>query len=551
LARALFLTPSRTLSRKIKELLLSLQIERHYTKEEILERYLNKVYFGHGNYGVQVAARFYFGKDVEQISVEEAALLAGLIRAPSLYSPLLRKEACMRRTKKVLYAMVRCGFLDEEDAESAKERLAKLIQRIEGKERVHFNEAPYFTEHVRRYLEEKYGELLYKGGLHVYTTCDVKMQKMASKLLSEYLKQLNETIEKEETQRVEGALVAIQPSTGYVKVMVGGSGFSAQNQLNRVVQARRQPGSAFKPFLYLAAIEQGYTPSTILHDVPLIYPMEEENEYWIPQNYQDRFYGPVTLRRALELSLNAASIRLAHMVKPWVVADYAKRVGIEEPLSADLSIALGTSEVTPLSMCAAFSTLANGGVKTKPIFIRYIMDKRGQVIEEPKIVRERVISKQSAYMITYLLEGVIRRGTGWRARIGRVAAGKTGTSDNFCDAWFIGYVPQLCAAVWIGFDEGRVSLGEGNTGGRLAAPLWASFMKEALKKEKVQDFLPPEGIKFVSVDVHTGACATSACPKVFLEAFIEGREPQQVCKLHSEGEGKVFSFSLKRGLLRF
>lgn len=530
LAKLLFLTPDKTYSRKIKEALLALKIERHYTKEEILECYLNKVYFGHGVYGVEAASRFYFGKSTKDLCLAEAALLAGLIKAPNRYSPIINPEAAKLRQWIVLKRMARCGYISEEEAKKARNQFLRMMKEGRIRWRSFPNKAPYFVEYIRQKCEKRYGDALYKSGLKIYTTLDLKMQKAAEDVLIKGLSRMNRFSKGE---RVEGAIVAIDPKTGYIKAMVGGSGFTSENQLNRVTQAKRQPGSAFKPFLYTAAIDNGFTPADTLKDEPITY--DDFGRKWSPQNYDGRFRGIVTLREALEDSLNVASIRLIEKVGPRRVAWYAYRMGIRSHLYPTLSLALGTSEVTPLEMCIAFSVFANQGVRVEPIGIRYVEDSDGVILEENIPIEERVLSEETAYILTNMMEGVVKRGTGrWAIgdRLGRPVAGKTGTSSDFRDAWFVGFTPDLVCAVWVGYDKGGISLGRGMVGGVVAAPIWRDFMKVALKDIPPTEFPIPAGVYFETICRKSGLLATPGCKSVVREVFIQGTGPMIYCDKH-------------------
>jgi penicillin-binding protein 1A len=532
LAKLLFLTPEKTYSRKVKEALLAIKIERRYTKEEILERYLNKVYFGHGTYGVEAASQFYFGKSAKDLDLAESALLAGLIKAPHRYSPIANPERAKTRQKIILRRMVRLGYISPSQADEAAERFLRMLDEEKIKRRPIQNRAPYFVEYIRQICEERYGDALYKRGLMIYTTLDLKMQEAAQEALIRGLERMNRLCRNKE-QKVEGAIVAVDPKTGYIKAMVGGSGFTTKNQLNRVIHAKRQPGSAFKPFLYAAAIDNGFTASDTLRDEPVTY--DDWGREWSPKNYDGKFRGIVTLRKALEDSINVASIRLMEKVTPERVVEYAHRMGIRSHLYPTLSLAIGTSEVTPLEICMAFGVFANQGIRVEPIAIRYVKDFDGVVLEENIPIEEEVLSKQTAYVITNMLEGVVKRGTGrWAIgkRLGRPVAGKTGTTNDFVDAWFVGFVPDLVAAVWVGYDKGQVSLGDRMAGGVVAAPIWRDFMEKALLDIPPKEFPIPEGICFETVCEESGFLATPRCKKPIREVFIQGTEPTTYCQEH-------------------
>lgn len=532
LAKVLFLTSERTYSRKFQEALLAIQIERKYTKEEILERYLNKIYFGHGTYGVGAAANFYFGKKVAELNLAESALLAGLPKAPNYFSPFLRPEAAKRRQAVVLNRMAALGFITPEEAKAAKHSLFRdtLKEPQDNpafKRTITINKAPYFVEYIRQQLEDHYGDAaIYKGGLRVYTTLDLNIQRVAQHALWEGLKELNKD-KKPGSPKIEGALIAIEPATGHIKAMVGGSGFIKKNQLNRVTQAKRQPGSAFKPFLYTAAIDAGFTPVSILYDAPVSFNISGAKT-WEPTNYDGEFHGNVTLRMALEKSINVASIKLMEKVGPNQVIKYAHAMGIESPLTPNLSLTLGTSEVDPLEMAVAYSVFANQGIKVEPMSIKFIEDQEGNLLEENIPLEQEVLSKETAYIMTSLMEGVVRRGTAASSvgsKINRPCAGKTGTTDNYVDAWFAGYTPNLTAVVWVGYDRNRKSLGRGQSGGIVAAPIWADFMQEALKDVPPYEFNAPRNVSFAAIDRESGLLATDKGNNVIREVFIRGTEP--------------------------
>ncbi|MEW6607079.1 MAG: PBP1A family penicillin-binding protein [bacterium] len=540
LAKNLFLTQERTYRRKIQEILIALLIEQKLTKDEILERYFNKIYYGHGNYGVQSAAMYYFDKRVKELKLPEIAMLAGLPGSPVRYSPLVYPKRAINRQAFVLKRMEEEGFINSEQREMAQKAFATQVEIISKKKlaktKTSINKAPYFTEYIRQILEEEYGSnALYTAGLNVYTTLDLEMQEAASQALQDGLRQLNQAKKSGEPQ-IEGALLAIDPGNGYIKAMVGGSGFSYENQLNRIY-ARRQAGSAFKPFIYAAAVDEGFTPISILDDSPRTYQGVKEGQVWEPSNYEGNYHGKVTLRSALEYSLNLATIDLLEKVGVRKVIEYARRMGIKGKFEQDLSLALGTKVVTPLEMTIAFGIFANQGIKVDPIAIKCLKDHNQNILEERTPDEERVLSPQTAYIITNLLEGVVTRGTAKYSvgnRINRVVAGKTGTTNDYVDAWFIGFTPELVASVWIGYDRGQRTLGYGQAGGVVAAPIWTSFMEKIQHLLEIQDFTVPSGVTFATVDPTTGLLATKYCPKTRSEIFIEGNSPTEYCHLHTE-----------------
>lgn len=477
LAKNVFLTQDRTLARKVEEVFLALQLERKYTKEEILEFYLNQIYFGHGAYGVQAAAQIYFGKNIEDLNLAECALIAGLPKGPGYYSPYEHWEVAKTRQATVLDRMAELGYITPEQAQAAKEQPLHL-SGLRATPKV----APYFMDYLSQYLVEKYGaNAVYRGGLKVYTTLDLNMQKAAEEAVTKDLPPAVK--DKKGIEEPQGALVAIEPSTGYIKAMVGGRDFK-NTQMNRATMAHRSPGSTFKPFVYIAAIDNGYSPYSVIDDSPVEYGS------WRPQNYDRRFRGPITLTTALTYSVNVATIRLAEQVGIDKVRDYAQKMGIESLTPQDNNLALaigGTQEgLTPLEMATAYATLANHGMEVKPTAIVKVEDRKGNILEENLPSRVSVLNESTAYTITTMLQNVITSGTGRAANIGRPAAGKTGTTDDYKDAWFVGYTPDLVAAVWMGHDQPKSM--PGISGGSIPARLWADFMRKALLGVPPKDF---------------------------------------------------------------
>ncbi|MEE9614602.1 MAG: PBP1A family penicillin-binding protein [Thermodesulfobacteriota bacterium] len=666
-ARSFFLSPARKISRKIREAVLAYRIEKHLTKEEILHLYLNQIYLGNGAYGVQAASENYFGKDVQELDLAESALLAILPKAPSRYSPYTNPELAKQRQELVLTRMLEEGFTTREVAEEAINRPLKL----KPKRTKSMWAGPYFTEHVRRYIEEKYGEdLLYKGGLQVYTTMDVEMQKAANDAVrrglrahdkrrgyrgaavslksAEEIEALREETDKKLSKRpleiggiyravitdvdkkgrrlkvdigsrkgviehrdmawaglynpttdpdggkdvklqtifnvgdvvevmvrglpetesspiplkleqeplAQAALLAMEPETGYVKAMVGGGDFS-KSQFNRAIQAQRQPGSAFKPIIYTAALDSEFTPATIVVDSPLVFEEErqvdvdsedpeaetetETEEWtWKPRNFGEKFYGPTTIRNALTKSRNVVTIKVLQEIGVGRAIGYARKLGIEAPLTRDLSLALGSSAVSLLEMTRAFGTLAAMGRRAEPIFITRITDRHGNVLEENIPSHKEVLSPQTSYIITNLLKGVVENGTGWRAKaLKRPAAGKTGTTNNLNDAWFMGFVPGLVAGTWIGYDE-EYPLGRHETGSKAASPIWVGFMKSALEGVPKENFPIPDGVEFAKIDPRTGLLANSSTENPVFEVFKEGTAPTETSELEDQPEAVDF-----------
>src|SRR5712691_7512292 len=461
LAKVLFLTPDKSLERKLKEAVLALLLERRYSKDRILELYLNQIYFGHGAFGVEAAARTYFGKSVSELTVREAALIAGLPRAPSNYSPFDHGEAAKRRREVVLRRMVDYGALKDEEAK----RLAKTDLGLIPPERRRTT-GQYFVDYVQQTLEAKYGpDLVLKGGLNVYTTLNPTMQLAAEQSLRDGLKALQgRSTQARPGEFPEGAVVTVEPQTGYVKTMVGGSDF-LRSEFNRAVQAKRQPGSAFKPFIYIAAIEAGFTPASQIEDSPVSYAVGGKNgQTWKPENYDRKFRGSTTLQQAIEESVNVVTVKLQERIGLAKTIQVARRLGIASPLDINLSLALGTSDLSLLELTSAYGALANQGVWMPPVTIRYVTDAQGKLLEEHVPEGRESLAPETAYVITHMLRGVVERGTGQAAKaLGRPVAAKTGTTNDYSNAWFIGFTPRLATGVWVGYDRPR-SLGHDETG---------------------------------------------------------------------------------------
>ncbi|MEO5656478.1 MAG: PBP1A family penicillin-binding protein [Nitrospiria bacterium] len=633
LARSLFLTQEKSIKRKVKEILLALKIERMLSKDEILEMYLNQIYFGHGAYGVQAATRTYFAKDVDELAVAEMAFLAGLPKAPTNYSPYFNPDRAKGRQGVVLRRMFDEGYLTEPEF-----RKAYQEDLYFAKYQVQEEIAPYFLEYLRQQLTATYGEeLVYKGGLNVYTTLNIEMQKAAVEAVRDGLRAIDKrrgyrgpvgratdepvgnvragvksasslkvgdivegvvgkvspqqatvsvgetagvllledalwarkrllppdfttaetkpsatlaqmvtvgdrimvrikrresngsiAVSLEQDPLVEGALAALDPRTGGIKSMVGGYDFK-RSEFNRALSARRQPGSAFKPIIYAAAIDRGLTPSTILVDSPVIYDDPVLQKIWKPTNYEDRFYGPISMRDALVHSRNVATVKLLDRIGIPTAIDFARRLGIGSPLAKDLSLALGSSGVGLLELTSALGVFAAEGLRVEPVGLRSVTDHGGAVLAYYEPSPAPVISRETAYVITNMLEDVIQSGTGARARVlGRPLAGKTGTTNEFADAWFIGYAPNLAAGVWVGFDDRR-SLGDREAGASVALPIWIAYMKTALAQLPVQAFSIPENIVFAKVDSKTGLLAGPDDP-AHIEIFVKHTEPTAVAR---------------------
>ena len=520
-AKALYLSPEKSYMRKIKEALLAYKIDRYLTKEEIITLYLNHIYLGHGTYGVEAAAQGYFGKSARDMTVPEAAMLAGLPKAPSSYSPYLHPERAYQRQAYVLNRMLEDGYLTQPEKDRAISTVIKL-RSIKPKDKV----AAYFIENIRRYIQEKYGsDILYKEGLEVYTTLNIQMQKAARDAVEQGLKEMEER-ENYDKGQVQGALFAMDSKTGAIRAMVGGRNFQ-RSEFNRATQSRRQPGSAFKPLIYTAAFDKGMTPATVIVDAPIVYPDPQQPDgVWKPQNFDQKFHGPTTLHNALIHSRNIITIKILEEIGVDYAASYAANMGITSPLYRTLSMALGTSGVTLQELVRAYGVLANAGKRVEPYFIKKIVDRTGHVFEEAQPKSEQVIDPRIAFMSSYVLQDVVESGTGQRVKkLGRPVAGKTGTTDDTRDAWFMGFTPSLVAGVWVGFDQER-SMGKLEVGGRAAAPIWLYFAEKALEGSPTETFPVPEGIVFVRVDPKTGVPAKPSNRAAIFECFLEGTTPE-------------------------
>ncbi|MFO7983268.1 MAG: penicillin-binding protein 1A [Desulfuromonadales bacterium] len=671
-AKSLLLTPERSYSRKFKEAILARRMEKHLTKKEILHLYLNQIYLGHGAYGVQAAAENYFAKDVEELTIAESAILAGLPRAPSRYSPYRHLDRAKQRQQYVLDRMVANDFLTSDEARDAYSEELTIHPRVNS----YITDTAYFTEQVRRYLEKRYGEkMLYTGGLEVHTTMNLGMQLQAQEAVRNNLKEhdrrqgyrgpeevledreaigtfleeqaegLNEVVPEpgttlkavltahrpatenrpltlqvrfghltghifidddhwaqplrvvespdavakdsgkttflpygsvlsvtieglsddgnlklalDQEPLAESALIALDPDTGRIKAMVGGYDFN-RSQFNRAIQARRLPGSAFKPLIYSAALDKGFTPASIVYDTPIIYKEKDqtgEDVAWKPKNYSKKWYGPTTVRSGLARSRNIITIKILEEIGINYAANYAQKLGIESDITRDLTLALGSTALTPLELATAYTVFANGGVRVSPTYITKVVDRDGRILEsidpsdfpqglEPdqrliQQTRERVISPETAYLTTNILESVVRNGTGWRAKkLGRPVAGKTGTTNDLKDAWFAGYVPQLVSVSWVGYDQER-PLGRNETGSLAAAPAWVSFMREAVKDYKPIDFPVPETMVFRPIDPKTGLLVPADSENGYVEVFAPGTEPTDYAMEEDKLEAQDF-----------
>jgi len=540
LMKNLFLTSERSIERKLREALMAVIVEYRFSKSEIFERYINEIYLGQrgarGIFGVWEASQHYFSKEPHELSIGEMAMLAGLISGPNRYTPLRHPERAKKRRDFALARMLEQGDITQEQYETAV--LEPLVTRSTAQTTA---AAPYFVDFVRKELARGYpADVLTSEGLTIHTTLDPQLQRIAAESVRDGLAALEKRFPRlrSETPRdqLQACLIAIQPQTGAIRAMMGGRGYES-TQFNRCIQARRQPGSVFKPFVFIAAFEQTRNaaqpilPTTRIEDAP--FEWFYENKSWRPANYGKKYHGNVSAREALERSLNAATTRLAHEVGLGPIIDVARRMGIESPIPAYPSIILGTSEVSPFEIAGAFSVLANSGLRATPLSIREVFDRHGQRIDRRPVEIVQAIAPETAYLVTRIMEGVLDRGTAQRARgmgFTRPAAGKTGTTDDYRDAWFVGFTPNLLAVVWVGFDH-RTDLNL--AGSEAALPIWTEFMKRATAPLPAARFNPPPGVAVVRIDPQSGQLATEQCPRSIDEAFYRGQEPRSPCPLHS------------------
>lgn len=523
LARNLYLTSDRTWSRKWKEAVLAVQLELHFSKDKILEMYLNEVYYGNGAYGIQRAAQTYFGKPAKRLTLGESAFLAGLPRGPKLYSPYTSMERAKRRQHAILDTMVRAGWITPSQAARAKAQPIALAPRP----KLSPSKAPYFRDYIIQTAINRYGlreSELRGGGLRIYTTLDIKMQRQAEKAVKKYLGNKD---------GLQGALLAIDPKNGHIRAMVGGKDYQ-KSQYNRVF-ARRQPGSAFKPFLYLAALEKGFTPVTRLESKPTAFPYE--GGIYRPANFRNQYAGrPITLTEAIARSDNVYAVHTHFLIGRDRLMETARRLGFTSSLKPVPSLALGSIPVSPYEMTRAYAALAAGGVLTEPVAILRIEDAEGNTIAESRPDRRRVASEAETFVLTHLLRSVFESGgTGHRVKqiFPHPSAGKTGSTD--WDGWLAGYTPDLAATVWVGYDRAKKLPHEE---GRLAQMIWGTFMQRSLAGKSVRTFSVPDGVKGAYVDPETGHLATKRCPKVRWEYFVSGTEPKEYCPLHPSPEAE-------------
>jgi len=520
LAKNLYLTLDKTWDRKIKEAFLAIQLELQYSKNQILEMYLNEIYFGHSAYGVQVAAQTFFNKDVADLNLAESSMLAGIPNGPAYFSPFIDFTNAKKRQKKVLEAMVAENYLTQAEADQA---YATELALRSTEEKIIVDKAPYFTDYIISQLQNELNlptELIYSGGLKVYTTLDTKMQAEAEKTIAAYLP----------TDRpLQAALVSIDPKTGYLKTMVGGRDYST-SQFNRVF-ATRQPGSSFKPFLYLAALEEGFTPLTTFVSEPTVFAFGNGQSYQ-PTNYGDRYPNKeIDLRYALAHSDNIYAVKTHMEIGMDKLVEMSKNLGIKSELLPYPSLALGSQEVSPLEMASAYSTIANQGKYLEPTAILKVEDQEGNILyEKQEYTESQVVSPATAFILTYLMEGVFEPGgTGFYIadRLKRPIAGKTGTTDY--DSWLVGFTPHLVTALWNGFDL-NTPLSSADT--IVTKEIWAEYMEAVHQDIPPQLFIIPDGVVNLYIDADSGKLATEECTNIRLEFFAEGSEPTEYCDLH-------------------
>lgn len=575
LSRGIFLTKEKKIIRKIREIFLAVQIENSFSKPEILQLYLNEIYLGEGAYGVKAASKKYFDKDLQDLTLGESAMLVGIIPLPSRYNPFADPELAKTRRALVLNSMVETNFITPEEAAKAKEEPLPSRKETASKPGL------YFIEHIRRILEPKYGvETFWKGGLNIYTTIDMPKQAAAEKIMDERLHvydlkiaknlgieiieedapseeilaeddQPEEKPEQPDYPKLQGAFVARDVKTGAIRIMIGGRNYE-ESRFNRATQAKRQPGSSFKPFVWMAALEKGYTPSSMVKDLEMVFYYDGKNwrvfdeakdqyslqlasqpfmyskdfDVWAPKNFGGKSSGFSTLRRSLELSKNLVAVNLIDAVGIRNTINVARRAGIKSNLPNAPALALGVSVVTLDELINSMSTFANNGINVEEYAIERVEDQNGRVLEQHIPTEKEAFSPQDAFILINMMKGVVQRGTGGAARaLKRPIAGKTGTSQNHRDAWFIGMTPDLAAAAWMGYDDDTAQETGKWTGGGTVAYWWTDIMQEVLKDEPVKDFTVPEGISFTFVNPETGKLALSSDPRKFLEAFKKGTEP--------------------------
>jgi 1A family penicillin-binding protein len=531
LARQSFLTREKKLWRKVREIALARRIERMYSKDEILELYLNKVYFGDGLYGAEAASRGYFGKPAADLDLGEAALLAGLVNAPSVNAPTVNMSRALARRALVLNTLREQGIITKDAFDRASKEKIRLVDTLRREEPL----GQYFKEEVRQQLVKQFGwEKLSEGGLKVYTTIDPAMQRAAEAQVAKALEQIQMRRAKRKVaptgEQLEAALVAMDPTTGEVRAMVGGRDFKS-SRFNRVTQALRQPGSAFKPFVYAAALEAGYSPASLV--TRLDEPIQTLQGAWIPEDGHSEG-SAMTVRAALRTSSNRAAVRMLEEVGIAKTVAQARKMGMGKVPSVP-SLALGSGEVTLMAMTSAYASFADQGLLRPATFIRRVEDAEGKVLFVAKHEGEQVISPRTAYLMTSMLSDVVNFGTAYKVRqegFTYPAAGKTGTTNDYVDAWFVGFTPHLVTGVWVGFDKPRTIISNGYAG-ELAVPMWARFMKQATVNDKPDAFKSPRGLMGVAVCRLSGRLPNGACDRVITEYFTHGTAPSEICQEHS------------------
>lgn len=578
LSRGVFLTQEKKIIRKIREAILAVQIEHQFSKQEILQLYLNQIYLGGGAYGVKAAAKRYFNKDLADLTTGEAALIVGLVPAPERYNPFANPERSRQRRDLVLSVMKEQGYITQEEYETAKQEPLPTRQTVTE----NYKPGLYFVEHIRRILEEKYGtETLWKGGLNIYTTVDIEQQELAEQIMNDRLQKLDERVakslgielpteedtaktEEEQTEqtaeeeaepdfpRLQGAFMVRDVKSGAVRVLIGGREFD-ESKFNRATQAKRQPGSSFKPYVWMAALQKGYTPATLVKDLPTMFYNDGRNWHtfdetsdlyslelarqpfisskdfnvWVPQNYGGRNEGWITLRRGLEKSKNLVAVNLIDAVGVPAVVRVARKAGVTAALPRVPALALGVSVLTMDEHLAALTTFANAGIHTDNYYIERVEDANGRILEKHIPMERAAFSPQESYLLINMMKGVVQRGSGrYVARLGRNIAGKTGTTQSHRDMWFVGMTPRTAAIGWMGYDDDSDYADKIRLEGSSTGHWWSDIMEEILKNEPNDDFAVPEGISFAYINPNTGKLALPAERNKFWEAFIKGTEPK-------------------------
>lgn len=509
LAKTLFLTPRKTLLRKLREAILALQLERRYTKDEILTLYLNQIYFGSGTYGAASASRVYFDRRLEDLTLSQCALIAGLPKAPSRYSPLINPDLAIKRRNIVLKQMLVTGAITQPMYENAVAERLVSNPKQPSQDKVH-----HFVSYIRQHLEEAVGaDLLYKGGLTVHTTLSKNLQDSAVTAVAHGLAQLDARRASHQLEEPlpEAALLAVDISTGGILAMVGGRP-NNKGEFNRATMARRQPGSAFKPFIYALAIEKEFNQNRILLDAPIVFQSPDRRQEWQPENFTNQYDGEVTMRWALAHSKNIPVVRLMEKLGPSSVLRFSQSLGLQSISTPNLSLALGTSEVTLIELTSAYAVFANQGRYIPPYGVTAVIDRNGQTIWKAKPRQRLAMSRTGAAIITDMLQAVVLEGTGRSAALlPPPIAGKTGTTNDYKDALFVGYAPSIATGVWVGNDDAS-TLGPKETGARAALPIWIAFMQAALERKPQQYFDRPEGVQRIHIHTKTGESLKSTHP---------------------------------------